>query len=171
MNHAARQASPSITNSRSPPKPMSIELVMPTNYLILPRPLLLLPSSFPASGSFPVSWLFTSAGQNIGAWASISVLPLNIKDWFPLGLTCLISLLSKGLPRVSFSTKIWKHQFFGAQTSLWFNSHIIHDYWKNHSFDYMETNMFTFILCVFHPSSLPSSFLRVSQWFLHCISL
>ena len=60
--------------------------------------------SFPASGSFPVSWLFESGGQTIGASASSSVLPMNIQDWFPLGLTGLISLLSKGLSRVFFST-------------------------------------------------------------------
>ena len=80
--------------------------------------------SFLASGSFPVSWLFTSGGQKIGASASASVLPRNIQDWFPLGLTCLISLLSKRFSRVFSSTIIWKHQFFSAQPSLWSNSHI-----------------------------------------------
>ena len=77
--------------------------------------------SFPASGSFLVSQFF---GQNIGASASASVLPMNIQDWFPLGLTGLISLLSKGLSRVFSSTTVQKHQFFGAQPSLWSNSHI-----------------------------------------------
>ena len=57
--------------------------------------------SFPAWGSFPVSWLFTSGGQSIGASAPASVLPVNIQDWFPLGLTSLISLLSKGLSQSS----------------------------------------------------------------------
>ena len=65
--------------------------------------------SFPASGSFPVSQLFTSGGQSIGASASASVLPMNIQDWFPLGLTGLISLQSKGLSRVFSNTTIWKH--------------------------------------------------------------
>ena len=78
------------------------------------------PQSFPTSGSFPISWLFTSGGQSTRA--STSVLPMNIQGLFPLGLTGLISLLSKGLSRL-FST-VWKHQVFCAQTSLWSNSHI-----------------------------------------------
>ena len=80
------------------------------------------PQSFPASGSFQMSWIFTSGGQSIVA--SASVLPMNIQDWFPLWLTSLISLQSKGLPSIFSSTTIWKHQFFDAQPSLWFNSHI-----------------------------------------------
>ena len=80
------------------------------------------PQSFPASGSFPMSQFFTSSSQSIGV--SASVLPMNIQGWFPLGWTGLISLLSKGLSRVFPSTTIWKHQFFGAQPSLWSNSHI-----------------------------------------------
>ena len=85
--------------------------------------------SFPASESFPVSQLFTSGGQSIGASASASVLPVNIrwfhgKGWFPLGLTGLISLLSKGLSRVFTNTTLQKHQFFGTQPSLWSISHI-----------------------------------------------
>ena len=94
--------------------------------------------SFPESGSFPMSQLFASGSQSIGASASISVLLMNIQGWFPLGLTGLISLLSKGFSGVFSSTTIWKHQFFGAQPSLWSNSHTIHDYWKNHSFDYTD---------------------------------
>ena len=66
--------------------------------------------SFPASRSFPVSWLFTSGGQRIGVSASASVLPMNIQGWFPLGLTDLISLQSKGLSRVFFNTTVQKHQ-------------------------------------------------------------
>ena len=80
--------------------------------------------SFPASESFPVSWLFTSGGQSIGISASASVLPTNIQNWFPLVLTGLISLLSKGLSRVSSKPQLEKHQFFGTQLSLWSNSHI-----------------------------------------------
>ena len=68
-------------------KLMSIELVMPSNHLILCRPLLLLPSIFPASGSFQMSQLFASGGQSIGVSASTSVLPMNIQDWFPLRWT------------------------------------------------------------------------------------
>ena len=82
--------------------------------------------SFPASVSFPMSRLFTSCGQNIGDWASASasVLPMNIQAWFPLGLTSLISLQSKGLSRVFSSTTVRKHQFFSTQPSLWSNSQI-----------------------------------------------
>ena len=81
-----------ITNSQSLLKLMSIESVMPSNHLILCCPLLLLPSIFPASGSFPISQFFTSGGQSIPASASISVLPMNFQDWLPLRLTGLISL-------------------------------------------------------------------------------
>ena len=80
--------------------------------------------SCPASGSFPMNWFFASRGQSTRASASASVLPLNIQDWFSLGLTCLISLQSKGLSRVSSNTTVQKHQFFSTQLSLWSNSHI-----------------------------------------------
>ena len=80
--------------------------------------------SFSASGSFPMSWLFPSSGQSNGASASASVLPMNIQGWFPLGLTRLISLWSKGVSRVFSSTTIQEHQFFSAQSSLWSNSYI-----------------------------------------------
>ena len=79
------------------------------------------PQSFPASGSFPVSSLFTSGGQSIGVSASATVLPMIIQGWFPLWLTGLI-LLSKGPSRVFSSTTGQKYQFFGAQPSLWSNS-------------------------------------------------
>ena len=82
------------------------------------------PQSYPASGSFPVSWLFASGGQSIRASASASVLPVNIQGWFSLGLSGFISLQSKGFSRVFSSTSVQKHQFFGAQPSLWSNSHI-----------------------------------------------
>ena len=80
--------------------------------------------SFPVSGSFPLSWLFTSGGQHIGASASASVLPMNVWGWFPLGSTGSISLQFKGLSRDFSSTTIQKHQFFGAQPSVWSKSHI-----------------------------------------------
>ena len=89
--------------------------------------------SFPASGSFPRSQSFTSGGQIIGV--SVSVLPMNIQDWFPLGLTGLISLHSKGLSRVFSNTTVQRHQFFGTPLSLDQTLTSIHDYWKNHSFD------------------------------------
>ena len=82
------------------------------------------PQSFPASGSFKMSQLFASGGQNIGVSASTSVLPMNIQDWSPLGWTGWISLQFEGLSRVFFNTTIQKHQFFGAQFSLESNSHI-----------------------------------------------
>ena len=78
--------------------------------------------SFPASGSFTVSQFFPSGGQSIGV--SASVLPMNIQNWFPLGLTGLISLLSKGLSSVFSNITVPKHQFFGTQLSLQSNSHI-----------------------------------------------
>ena len=89
---------------------MSIESMMLPNHLILYCPLLLWLSIFPASRSFLMSWLFASGVQNIGA--SASVIPVNIQGWFPLELTDLISLLSKGLSKVFSSTTIWKHQGF-----------------------------------------------------------
>ena len=80
--------------------------------------------SFPASGSFTVSQFFISGGQSFVVSASISVLPMNIWDWFPLGWTGLISLQSKGHSRVFSNTMVQKHQFFSTQLSLWSNSHI-----------------------------------------------
>ena len=82
------------------------------------------PQSLPASGSFPMSQLFSSGGQSIRDSASASVLPMDILDWFPLGWTGLISLLSKGLSTGFSSTTVQKHQFFSTQPSLWSNSHI-----------------------------------------------
>ena len=84
--------------------------------------------SFSASGSFSMSWLFASGGQSIEVSASASVLPMNIQCWFPLGLTSLTSFLSKGFPRIFFSTTIQKHQFFSVQPSLWSNSHSVSEY-------------------------------------------
>ena len=81
------------------------------------------PPSFPASGSFPLSQLFTLGGQSIGARASASVIPMYSQGWFSSGLTALISVQSKGLSRV-FSGTSRKRQFFGTQPSIWFNSHI-----------------------------------------------
>ena len=80
--------------------------------------------SLSASRSFPMSQLFTSGGQSFGASASVSVPPMNIQSWFSLGLLSLISLLSRGLSRDFSSTTVQNHQFFGAQPSLWSNSHI-----------------------------------------------
>ena len=104
---AAQRASQSFTISKSLLNFMSIELVMPSNHLLLPM-------------SQPIA----TGVQNVGASASASVLPMNIQGWFPLGLTGLISLLSNRFSRVFSSTTIWKHQSFGVQPSLWSNSHI-----------------------------------------------
>ena len=124
LRTAVRQASLSITISQSLLKLMSIESVMPSNHLILCCPLLLHPSIFLASGSFPVSQFFSSVGQSIGVSDSASVLPMNTQDWSPLEWTGWISLQSKGLSRVFFNTTVQKHQFFGAQLSSQSNSHI-----------------------------------------------
>ena len=132
---AARQASLSITNSRRSLKLMSIESVMPSSHFILCHPFSSCPQSLPASGSFPMSQLFTWGGQSIGISALASVLPVNTQDWSPLGWTGWISLQSRGLSRFFSNTTVQKHQLFGTQLSLWSNSHIRTDYWKNCSFD------------------------------------
>ena len=112
----------SFTISRSLLKLISIQAVMPSNHLILCCPILLLPSIFPSIRVFSNEFqLFTSGGQSTGT--SASVLLVNIQDLFPLELTGLISLQSKGLSRV-FNTTVQKHLFFSAQPSLWSNSHI-----------------------------------------------
>ena len=103
---AERQPSMPITNSLSLLRLMSIELVMPSNHLILCHALLLLPSIFQASGSFQKSQFFASRGQSTGVSASTSVLPINIQDWSPLGLTGWISLQSKGLSWVFSNTTV-----------------------------------------------------------------
>ena len=115
---AARQASLSITNSRSSLRLMSIELVMPSSHLILCRPLLLLHQSF------PMSQLFTWGGQCTGASALASLLPKKSQGWSPLGWTGWISLQSKGPSRVFSNTTVQKHQFFSPQLSSQSNSHI-----------------------------------------------
>ena len=94
------------------------------------------PQSLPASGSFPMSQLFTWGGQSIGV--SASVLPMNTQDWSPLGCTGWISLQSKGLSRVFSNTTVQKHQFFSAQLLSFLHSPAltsVHDHWKNHSLD------------------------------------
>ena len=118
---AARQASLSFTISQSLPKFMSIGRWCYPNISSFTALFSCL-QSFPALGSFPMSLLLTSGIKSIRA--SAKVLPMSIQGWSPLGLTGMIYLLSKGLLRVFSSTTIWKHQFFGTQPSLWFNSHI-----------------------------------------------
>ena len=108
----------SVTNSRSLLKLMSIESVMPSNHLILCCSFSSYLQSFLSSGSFQMRQFFTSGGQSIGVSASASVLPMNIQDLFPLGLTGLISVQSKGLSSIFSNTAVQKHQFFGIQLSL-----------------------------------------------------
>ena len=98
------------------------------------------PQSFLLSGSFQMSQFFTSGSQSIGVSASASVLSMNIQGWFPLELTGLISLQSKGLSRVFSNTTAQKHQFSSVLSFLYSPTlTFIHDYWKNHSFDYTHT--------------------------------
>ena len=106
--------------------------------------------SFPASGSFPMSQLFTSGGQSFIASALASVFQVSIQGWFPLGLTGLISLQFKGLSKVFSSIIIQKHQFFGTQPLYDPSFTPVCDYWKNHSSDYMNlfqlSDIFAFLI-------------------------
>ena len=115
---------------------MPIESMMPSNYLILFCPLLLLPSIFPSIRVFSSESDLCIRGQSIGA--SASALPMNIQSWFPLGLTGLISLQSKGLSRVFSNITVQKLNSLAL--SLLYGPTLIsvHDYWKNHSFDEMD---------------------------------
>ena len=137
----------SFTISWSLVKLMSFESVMPSNHLILCCSFSSCLRSFPASGSFPMSQLFASGAQTIGA--SATVLPKSIQDWFPLRLIGLISLLCKGLSTVFSSTTVRKHQSLGVLPSVLSSSHMsVHDYEKDHSLDNMnlckQSNVFTF---------------------------
>ena len=114
----------SFTISRNLLRFISPESVMLSNHFMLCHPFLLLLSISPSFEVFSMSLLFASGGQSIGVSPSASLLLMNIQDWCPLGLTNWISLQSKGLSRVFSNTTVWKHQFFGAQPSLWSNSHI-----------------------------------------------
>ena len=119
---AAHHAYLSFTMYWSLLKLISIESVMSSSHLILCRPRLHLPSIFPSNRVFSNALALHIRWSSIGA--SASVLPMNIQDWFPLGLTGLISLQSKGLSIVFSSITVQKHWFFDDQLSLWSNSHI-----------------------------------------------
>ena len=121
---AARQASLSITNSRSSLRLTSINSVMPSSHLILCRPLLLLPPIPPSIRVFPTSQLFAWGGQSTGVSALASFFPKKSQGWSPSQWTGWISLQSKGLSTVFFNTTVQKHQCFGAQPSSQSNSHI-----------------------------------------------
>ena len=96
------------------------------------------PQSFPASGNFTMTCIFSSDDQNTGASASMSVLPMNIQSWYHLRLTGLISLLSKGLSGVFSSTTVQRHQFLGSLPSLWSSAHVHMWPWEDHRLVYMD---------------------------------
>ena len=115
---------------------MSIKSVMLSKHLIVCSLVSSCHQSFPKSRSFPLSQLYTSCGQRIGASTSPSVLPMNIQGWFSLGLTDLISLQSKGLSRVFSNTTVFKSISSSVFSLLYgWNLTPVHDHWKNHSFD------------------------------------
>ena len=121
---AARQASLSITNSRSSPKLISFELVIPSSHLILCHPLLLLPPIPPSIRVFSNESTLQMRRPKYWSFSFRSVLPMNTQDWPPLRWTGWISLESKGLSRVFSNTTVQKHQFFNAQCSSQSSSHI-----------------------------------------------
>ena len=131
----ACQASLSITNSGGLLKLMAIESVMPYHHLILCCSILLPTSIIPSIRSFSKESVLHIRGRSIGVSASASALPMNIRDRFPLGLTGLNFLQSKGLSRVFSNTTVQKHQFFGPQLSFSPTLTSIHNYCKNYSFD------------------------------------
>ena len=130
--------------------------------------------SFPASGSFPLNQLFASGGQSIAVSASISVIPMNIQDWYPLGWTAWISLQSKGLSRVFSSTTIQKHLFFSTQPSLWSNYHTHTWLLENNSFDHIklcqQSDIFSFwyshIIWLSEVADISPRNLDSSLWFI-----
>ena len=126
---AACQASLSITNSRRLLKFTTLGLVMPSNHLVIPFCSCL--QSFPASGSFQMSQLFTSGGQSIGVSASASVIPMNIQDWFPLGYPCSPRDSQESSPTPEFKSINSSAYIFLYSPTLT----SIHDHWKNHSLD------------------------------------
>ena len=131
----ARQASLSITNSRSSPRLTSIESVMPSSHLILCRPLLLLPQPLPASASFPMSQLFTWGGQSTGVSALASFRPKNTQGWSPSEWTGCISLQSRDSQESSPTPRF--KSIRSSALSLLHSPTLtsIHDHWKNHSLD------------------------------------
>ena len=131
---AAHQASLSISYSRSLVKLKSIELVMPSNHLILCHPLLILLSVFPRIRVFSNPSVLRG-GQSIGVSASASVLPMNMQDWFPLGWAGWISLQSKGLSKSSPTPQFKSFNSLGLSFLPGPTLTSIHDYWKSHSFD------------------------------------
>ena len=161
---AACQASLSFTISQRLLKLMSIELVMPSNHLILLFSLSSCPQSFSASGSFPVSQLFTAGGQSIGALALSPVLLMNIQDLFPLGLIGLISLLSEDSQDSSPAPQF--KSVNASVLSLLYGPTLtsVHDYWKSHNFDSMDLCWFLNTLYTFVIAFLPRSKHLLISW-------
>ena len=116
-------------------KIMSVELVMPSNQLILCCPLLILPSIFPSNRVFSNESVLHIRWPKYWSFSFSISIPMNIQDWFPLGWTALISLQSRGLSRVFSNTTVQQHQFFGAQAFYSPTLTSMHDHWKNHSLD------------------------------------
>ena len=135
---AACKAFLSFTSSWSLLKFMSVKSVMLPNHLILCHPILLLPSTFPRIRVFSNESVLHIRWTNYWTFSFRSAPPMNIQDWFPLGLTGLTSLQSKWLSRVFSNTTVQKHPFFGAHL-YGPNLTSIHYYWKNYSFDQMDT--------------------------------
>ena len=146
---------PFFTISGSLLKLMSIESVMSVNHLIFCCRLLFSPQSFPASGSFPMSKLFPSGGQSIGASASASVLSMNIQGWFPWRLTGLIFLQSRDSQESSPAPQFESINYLVLSLLYGPTLTSVHDYWKNHSFDYTD---------IYQPSD-------VSAFFIHWLGL
>ena len=131
-----------LQHTRLPSPSLSVSSLCPLSwwyYLIISSSAALFscPQSLPASGSFPMRWLFASGGQNIGASAPVSVFPVNIQGWLLLELTGLISLQSKRLSRV-FSSTIESINSLALSLLYGTTFTSVHDYWTNHSFDYMD---------------------------------
>ena len=143
---------------------MFIEAVMLSKHLILYQPLSSCPQYFPALGSFPMNQFFASGGQIIGASASASV--LNIQGWFPLGLTGLISILSKRLSKVFSNITI--RNINSLALSLFYSPTLtsIHDCWENHSFDYTLSAILLTILWLYFVSKVMSLLLNVLSRFV-----
>ena len=127
---AAYQASLSFTISQSSIKLMSIESMMPSNHLILCHPLFLLPSVFRGIRVFSRESALHIRWSKYWSFSLTIILPMNIQGWFPLGLTGLISFLSKGLSRVFSNTTIQKHQFLVLSLLYGPTLTSVHDYWK-----------------------------------------
>ena len=132
---AAGQASLSFTISQSVLKLVSIELVMPSNHLVFCCPLLLLPSICTSITVFSKESALCIRWPKYQSFSFSSVLSMNVQGWSPLGVAGWISLQSKELSRVFSKVTVQKHQFFGAQPSLWSILTCILDHWKNHSLD------------------------------------